>query len=118
MKCLAKIHHTAIQPHVDYCITSWGHASNFLVDKVQRLQSHAARIVTGKSDYDVKGIDLVKQLGWHNVREGRDCFTLVTVYKAVNRAASRHIQDLFMYCHDVNLGNTRTAANETLYILR
>ena len=84
VNCVAKIYKATIQPHIDYCITSWGHASNVLVDKVRRLQNCAAKIITGKFDYDVKGIqDLVKQSGWHNVGERRDYFTLVTVYKTL-----------------------------------
>ncbi len=59
-----------IQPHIDYCITVWSYAPDVhYIDKVQRLQNRAVRIVSGNYDWTIRGIDIVQLLNWQTVRE-------------------------------------------------
>ena len=58
------------------------------INKV-RLQNYAARIVTGNFDYvNSRGIDIVKLLNCMNIRQRRNYFALLLVFKCVsiNRA--------------------------------
>ncbi len=57
------------------CITVWGYAQDVHIDKVQRLQNRAGRIVSGNYDWIIRGIDIVKLLNLQTVRERRDYFT-------------------------------------------
>ena len=53
------------------------------INKVQRLQNRAARILTGNFGYiNTRGIDLVKNLGLMNVTQRRDYFMLITMFKS------------------------------------
>ncbi len=56
IECVEQVYKSTIQPHIDYCITVWGFAPNKYVDKVQRMQNRAARIITGNYNWDVRGI--------------------------------------------------------------
>ena len=61
---LMYIYTSIIQPKIDYAISIWGYTTAHNINKVQRLQNRAARILTGNFDYvNTRGIDLVKNLG-------------------------------------------------------
>ena len=48
------------------------------------MQSRIARVVSGVYDWSVSGIDIVSQLGWQTVRDRRDYFMCVLMYKCLN----------------------------------
>ena len=39
-----------IKAHFDYCSITWGHSSNYNIDKINKLQRKACKIILGK-DY-------------------------------------------------------------------
>ncbi len=118
IECLKKIYQSTVQSHIDYCLTVWGFTSNVYIDMVQRLQNRAARIIIGNYDRDVRGIDLVRDLGWLNVRERRDYFTSILVYKALNELAPNHISDMFTLTRDTNIYPTRSTTTDKLNVPR
>ena len=114
--CLKTIYQTTVQPHIDYCLTVWGFTSNVLIHKVQKLQNRAARIITGNYDFHVRGLHLVKELGWFNIRQRRDYLTALLVFKSLNGLSPNYLNDLFTYQRDISAYNTRSAATSDLYI--
>ena len=48
---LMYIYTSIIQPKIDYAISIWGYTTAHNINKVQRLQNRAARILTGNYDY-------------------------------------------------------------------
>ena len=48
---LMYIYTSIIQPKIDYAISIWGYTTAHNINKVQRLQNRAARILTGNFDY-------------------------------------------------------------------
>ena len=59
-----------IQPKIDYGISIWGCTTAHNINKVQRWQNRAARILTGNYVYvNKRGIDLVKTLWLMNVSQ-------------------------------------------------
>ena len=115
---LIKIYQHTVQAHIDYCITVWGYAPSLYIDRVQCLQNRAARIITGNYDRNIRGIDLVKDLGWFNVRQRRDYFTALLVYKSLNGISPDYITDLFTYFGDLGVYNTRLSSQNTLCVPR
>ena len=61
-----KIYKAIIQPHIDYCSTVWEGLGVTLLDKIQKLQNRAARIIT-QSNYYTSASNLLEELGWDNV---------------------------------------------------
>ena len=61
-----KMYKAIIQPHLDYCSTVWDGLGVTLLDKIQKLQNRAARIIT-QSSYNTSASNLLEELGWNNV---------------------------------------------------
>ena len=53
---------TDVEPHFSYCCSVWGCCGVTEINQLQKLQNHAARIVTGSS-FDTPGQPLIKRLG-------------------------------------------------------
>ena len=64
---LLDIYNSIIEPHIDYCITVWGYATDIHLNKIQRKQNRAARIITNNYDWSTSGTSLVKELGWFTI---------------------------------------------------
>ena len=46
---LRTVYNALIMPHFDYCSLVWNNCSKYLLEKLQRLQNRAARVISGKS---------------------------------------------------------------------
>ena len=106
----------SVQPHIDYCITVWGGAANIYIVQVQRLQNKAARIITGVYDWEVRGCDLVKQLGWQTVRERCNYLTCVMVFKSLHGLAPSYMEDMFTFTSEIRDRVTRGNSQHNLYV--
>ena len=67
------VYYGIFQSIIDYCITVWGSAAQKYVCKIQKLQDRAARLLSQNFDWNIRGMDIVRGLGWQNVKE-RYCF--------------------------------------------
>ena len=112
------VYQAIVQSHIDYCLPVWGFTSESNINKVQRLQNRAARIIVGNYSQDVRGIDLVRQLGWFNVKERRDYFTALSVFKSINGLFPVYMHDLFTFSRDVNARSTRQADHGDMHVPR
>ena len=63
---------------MDYACSVWSNTKKGNVDKLQRAQNYAARIISGNFDYNnTRSIDLLRSLRWATVQEMCDYFTAV-----------------------------------------
>ena len=46
---LRTVYSALIMPHFDYCSLVWDNCSKYILEKLQKLQNRAARVITGKS---------------------------------------------------------------------
>ena len=96
---LVKVYKTFIQPKIDYCITVWGFTTESNLNRIQRIQNHAVRIILNNFDYvNTRGIDLVRQLGLFDIRSRRDYFTQIFMFKAIHGLTPHYNSD----CLDMN----------------
>ena len=86
-------YNSIIQPHFDYCDIVWNNCGPTNATKPQRLQNHAARILT-YSDYNAEVKPLFQQLNWTQLARHRELHTVNTVYKCAHGLA--HLQDRFV----------------------
>ena len=70
------------QSIIGYCITVWGSAAEFFLCKIKKLQNRAARLLAQNFDWNI-GIDIVRGLGWQNVKEIY-YFLCCLTYKSLN----------------------------------
>ena len=65
---LIKVYKSLVLPYSDHCSLVWGNTNNSMLDKLQKLQNRAARIITGKS-YETRSSDMLSDLNWKNLKE-------------------------------------------------
>ena len=88
------LYRSLIEPYFRYCCPVWGSCSASALDKLQKLQNRAARIVTN-SPYDASALPLIGSLGWLTIRELIDFETSKMVYKSLNALAPDYLRNLF-----------------------
>ena len=103
-----------IQSQFDYCITVWGACSQYLIDRLQRLQNRAARIITNNYDYSISPVTIVKSLNWMTIEKRCSYFTAITVYKCLNKEAPTQLSQMFNFVKDTHNVNTRSSINNVL----
>ena len=60
-----------------------GHLRKSLTDKLQRVQSRAARVLTGAS-YDIRSENVIDSLSWQTLDDRRRCAKSILMYKILN----------------------------------
>ena len=60
--CLTKYYMATVQSHIDYCLTVWGYTSNKNTIRLRKFQNRAARIITNNFNWDIRGVNIVKDL--------------------------------------------------------
>ena len=67
---MQSIYNSLIFPYLDYCNMVWENTAKYNLQKIQKMQNRAARILTGSS-YDVPITDLRRQFNWQTLEERR-----------------------------------------------
>ena len=79
------IYDRTIQPVIDYGCSVWYNTTCKNVEKLQKLQNYAARIISGNFDYiNVRSISLICSLKWMTISERCQYFTAMLMFKAIN----------------------------------
>ena len=113
---LLQVYKSYIQPRFDYGITLYACTTQKNIDLVQRVQNHAARLITGNHDYiNCRGIDLMKSLNLYTIRERRDYFLTILMFKAIHGIAPTYLSDRIVMDFDVN-GYDARGSDMDLYL--
>ena len=114
---LSKIFLSCIQPHIDYASTIWGHCTKKLRQKIQRLQSQAARIVLQNFDYEnFHGIELVRSLKWLNFEQRFQYLNCVLMFKGLHGLVPNYISDVIYLEREINEYSTRSSQNNYVHV--
>ena len=113
---LLQVYKSYIQPRFDYGITLYACSTQKNIDLVQMAQNHAARLITGNFDYiNCRGIDLIKSLNLYTIRERRDYFLIILMFKAIRGIAPTYLSDRIVMNFDVN-GYDNRGSDMDLYL--
>ena len=111
------IYTSIIQPKIDYAISIWGYTTAHNINKVQRLQNRAARILTGNYDYvNTRVIDLVKNLGSMNVSQRRDYFMIMLMFKSIHGLVPTYLCDEVTMQRDIAVRTTRSTIDTNVHV--
>ena len=91
---LIMLYRGLVEPYFRYCCPVWGSCGATALDKLQKLQNRAARIVTN-SPYDASALHLIGSLGWLTIKELIDFETSKMVYKSLNVLAPDYLRNIF-----------------------
>ena len=90
-----KIYKGVIEPHFDYGSVFRDGLSQELIEKLQKLQNRAARVIT-KSSFDTNSSYLLNSLGWDrwSIRRAKKRANLM--YKCVNELAPDYLCNMYI----------------------
>ena len=116
---LLNIYKTYVQSKIDYGLSIWDCTTEVNLNRVQRIQSLLARIICNNFDYiHSRGIDLVRSLKLQTIRERRDYFLCVLMFKCIHGLAPHYLSNDVTLHVDIHGYDTRSAENMDLYIPR
>ena len=72
----------------------WGCAGTTEINRLQKLQNRAARIVTNSS-FDTPSNQLIETLGWKTINEVIDIQSKTMAFKNLNELAAPYLRSLF-----------------------
>ena len=107
LETVQAIYKSLIEPHFRYCCPVWGAAGITALQKLQKLQNRAARIVTN-SPYDAHSQPLIQKLGWPTIKELIESETAKVVYKALHNEAHDYLKGPF---HGLSDTQSRVLSN-------
>ncbi len=105
---LKLIYNATVQPHFDYCDVVYDSASQTNKDRLQRLQSRAARILTGSAPMTSRN-SMFKQLNWLSLQNRRIFNKCVLVFKCLHNLAPRYLIQNYSLNSEMHSYNTRSA---------
>ena len=100
---------------MDYACSVWSNTQKGIINKLQRAQNYAARIIWGNFDYiNTRSIDLLRSLRWATVQER--CFTAVLMYKSVHGLAPMYLTDNVVMAGEIHDRDTRLSHSNDVHI--
>jgi len=113
---LVQLYNGYIQPKIDYAITVWGYTSEQNLCKIQRMQSRAVRAIYNNYDYvNVRGIELISRMNCMNVKQRRDYFMALLVFKCIHGLAPDYLCNEIVMAIEVSHRLNRNS-NSNVYV--
>lgn len=106
------LYKSIIEPHIVYCSTILYLSNETQLDRIQKLQNRAMRIILKKSWW-TSGIDMLQQLDWMSVRQRINLQVLLFIYKVTNGMLPKYLKNSFQSNEGRN-HVTRSVTNEHL----
>ena len=95
----------------------WINTKKGNIDKLQRAQNYAARIISDNSNHiTTRSIDLLRSLRWAMVQERCDYFTAVLMYRSVHGLAPMYLTDNVVMAGEIHDRGTRLSHSNDVYI--
>ena len=113
IKSVQTMHKSLVEPYFRYCCLVWGVCGIKALDKLQKLQNRAARIVTN-SPYNASALPIIRKLGWQTVKDLIVNETLKMVYKCTNDEAPSYLACLFDRLSETSTRELRNTETDLL----
>ena len=108
---IQSMHRSLIEPYFRSCCSVWGVCSTTALNRLQKLQNHAARCATS-SPYDASSQSLLKGLGWLTVKELIETETARIVYRSINKEVPNYFTALFDKLSDIRARELRSTKTD------
>ena len=93
---------------LQYCSTVWSNTSSSNIDKLQKVQNFAGRIILGLRKYDYIS-DGLRSLKWLPIREKLILNDATMMHKCINKLVPDHLADMFKLRSQVHNRQTRSS---------
>ena len=111
------IYDRTIQPVIDYGCSVWYDTASKNLEKLQKVQNYAARIISGNFDYiNVRRISLIRSLKWMTISERCEHFTAMLMFKAINGLVPNYLSDSIVMAGESHDRHTRLSESRDVHI--
>ena len=86
------IYNALIQPYFYYCSPLWDICGTQLLDKLQKFQNRAVRIIAG-TRYEIESAVVLETLGWENLKSRRQKLKSILLYKIINEYTAPNLKE-------------------------
>ena len=100
---------------MDYGSTIWGQCGKININRINKLQKRAARIILHKP-LSTPSQELFNDLHWMTFEERVNYMTAVLTYKAMNNLAPSYLSNLLVPVSNTLAYGTRSTTNNNLVI--
>ena len=97
-----------VEPYFRYCCPVWGNAGVTVIEKLQKLQNRAAKLVTN-SPFDATALPVIRALQWPTVRELIDFESQKIVFRSLKGDAPSYMKDMFTRVNNSTARSLRNA---------
>ena len=113
---VSNLYFPLIQSHMDYCITVWGNCAKTHLSIIQKLQNRAARILTGKYDYNLyPSSTLIRDMKWMSISQRFIYFISILMYNCNNNPnLYKPLSNCLCFVADKHNYPTRVSKNKAL----
>ena len=102
---IMQLYNSIVLPHFDYCDIIYGQCSNVNLEKIQKLQNRAARILSGSGPRENR-INMFKRLKWLSLKNRQLLHKCNMIYKSLNNLAPSYMSNaLSSLSHSHNTRN-------------
>ena len=107
-KTLLLVINSFVFSKLQYCSTVWSNTSNSNIDKLQKVQNFAGRIILGLRKYDHIS-DGLRSLKWLPIREKLILNDATMMHKCINKLVPDYLADMFKLRSQVHNRQTRSS---------
>ena len=111
------MYNTLVLPHLDYCSTVWGVVPKMYLDRLQRIQNRAMRVILNcpaRTHINT----MLQDLKWMSVRQRNHFNLCVLMWKALHGLTPPYMSDFFDFKASIHHYSTRSSANNHLHVPR
>ena len=110
-------HQGYILPLLDYGSITWGATSDANLERLEKLQKRAARIIL-HADFTSSSSLMFEELGWLSVFVRLRYNKAIMTYKALNNQTPEYISDLLKPMSEVHALRLSSSENGSLFVLQ
>ena len=107
-KTLSLVFKSIVSPHMDYCDVIWSNCSDNDIDIIQKLQSRAAKIITGAKWSD-SSTQALLELNWDNIKKRCKYHDCVMLYKIIDKITAPYLYERFNLSRELRIEGDRSA---------
>ena len=107
-KCRLTLCSTLIQPHIDYCCSSWfSSLSAVLKERLNVLQRKMIRFIHGLDPRDHVDLKNLRDLSWLSIPDRVTFFKMMHLFRVRNKLAPSYLLPNFRFISEIHSHNTR-----------
>ncbi|KAI8488658.1 hypothetical protein Bbelb_336870 [Branchiostoma belcheri] len=112
---LCTLYNAIFLPHITYACTAWDTAPDQDLQKIQRMQNRAGKLIL-KAPYRTPSIEVLTRLGWKDIKATHKHYEIMLVYKAINNKLPHYMRQMFAYCSEQSTRSTRQSTSNKLVV--